>query len=352
MSITKRIDEITRIPVSHLSTVVPIPKSVKIELTGRCNYRCSFCALAVRDKQPTKDMNLTFFKRITREMRESGVLEIGVFFIGESFMAPDLLVDAILHLKKELQFPYVFLTSNGSMADSRLVAAVMRAGLDSLKWSVNSSNSEDFERVMKVKGALFHKSLRNIRDAHLVREAGRFSHTGLYASSIVYDGEQQGKMESFLRESILPYVDEHYWLPLYSMGSFATVREEALGYRPTAGNQGRMGALRDPLPCWSVFTEGHVTSAGHLSACCFDASDTWSMANLHDSDFRSAWNSTAFQDLRRKHLAKDVSGTACEKCAAYQQNQDATIPTIPPIPPQEEDDARPRPERRFLRVLP
>lgn len=315
-SITSRIDSITRIPESHLRTVLPAPKAVKIELTGRCNYRCSFCALAVRDKQPTKDMDLQFFKCITREMRDAGVVEIGVFFIGESFMNPGLLVDAVRYLKREIEMPYVFLTSNGSLANSSVVADVMRAGLDSLKWSVNSSNEADFERVMKVKPALFWKSIQNIKDANTVREMGRFK-TGLYASSIMYDGEQQAKMESFLAGHIKPYVDQHYWLPLYSMGSFATEREEALGYRPTAGNQGRIGALREPLPCWSVFTEGHVTSAGHLSACCFDASDNWSMANLHETHFTEAWNSTAFQELRKRHLAKDVTGTACEKCAAY-----------------------------------
>lgn len=78
-------------------------------------------------------------------------------------------------------------------------------------------------------------------------------------------------MEQRLSQDVIPYVDQHYWLPLYSMGAFATDREEELGYRPTAGNQGRIGALREPLPCWSAFTEGHVTAEGKLSACCFDA---------------------------------------------------------------------------------
>ena len=315
-TITSRIDAITKIPENYLKTVVPPPRSVKIELTGRCNYRCSFCALAVRDKQPTKDMSLDFFKRITREMRDAGVVEIGVFFIGESFMNPMLLTDAIRYLKREIEMPYVFLTSNGSLAHSAVVADAMRAGLDSLKWSVNSSNEEDFARVMKVKPSLFWKSVQNIKDANQVREYGRWP-TSLYASSIQYDGEQQGKMEGFLDEHIRPYVDQHYWLPLYSMGSFATEREEALGYRPTAGNQGRIGALRDPLPCWSVFTEGHVTSAGHLSACCFDADGHWTMADLNETKFSEAWNSVPFQSLRAAHLRRDVKGTVCEKCVAY-----------------------------------
>src|SRR3990172_4101802 len=136
MSITKRIDAITHIPARSLHEAPPVPRSVKIELSPRCNYRCGFCALTVREKQPTKDMDFDLFRRITGEMRDAGVEEIGVFFIGESFMNPTLLVDAIAYLKQEIGMPYVFLTSNAGAASPDHVQACMMAGLDSLKWSV------------------------------------------------------------------------------------------------------------------------------------------------------------------------------------------------------------------------
>ena len=79
MSITKRIDNITHIPEVYKQAKPPCPKSVKIELTGRCNYRCGFCALRMRDCQPKveDDMDLEFFKKITTDMYENGVEEIG-----------------------------------------------------------------------------------------------------------------------------------------------------------------------------------------------------------------------------------------------------------------------------------
>jgi hypothetical protein len=101
------------------------------------------------------------------------------------------------------------------------------------------------------------------------------------------------------------------------MGAFATQREAELGYRPTAGNQGRLGALRDPLPCWSAFTEGHITAEGKLSACCFDATSRWTMGDLTRLSFMDAWNSPAFVALREAHLRKNVQGTLCEACLAY-----------------------------------
>lgn len=314
--ITERIDNTTRIPPDYRREVLPAPRSVKIEISPRCNYRCGFCALRTRDVQPRWDMDFNLFKRITREMHDIGVQEIGVFFLGESFMNPRLLVDCVEYLKTEVRMPYVFLTSNASMAFPEAVEACMEAGLDSLKWSVNAADAEQFEEIMAVSGKLFERALANIESAHTLRAAKGYK-TGLYASSIQYDGVQQAKMEALLESRVKPFVDQHYWLPLYSMGAFATKREEELGFRPIAGNQGRLGALRDPLPCWSAFTEGHVTAEGKLSACCFDATSAWTMGDLTTQSFAEAWNSSAFRDLRGAHLRKDVRGTVCENCIAY-----------------------------------
>jgi pyruvate-formate lyase-activating enzyme len=316
MTITNRIDAITDIPAAQRRPDPPAPKAVKIELTGRCNYRCGFCALRLRESQPTADMDPALFYRITREMREAGVEEIGLFYIGEPFLAPKSLVSAIRYLKADLAMPYVFLTTNGSCANPPVVEAAMQAGLDSLKFSINASDDEQFRAVMQVQPRLYHQALQNLQAARKIRDAGNYA-CGLYASSIRYDGEQQERMEALLRTDVWPYVDEHYWLPLYSMASLTVEREAELGYRPIAGNQGRIGALREPLPCWSAFTEGHVTSTGMLTACCFDADGRFAMGDLNTTSFADAWHSAAFQSLRAAHLARTVEGTPCEGCIAY-----------------------------------
>ena len=315
-TITKRIDAVTAIPAARLKSVLPAPRSVKIELSPRCNYLCGFCALRTRKKTPKKDMNFELFCKITAQMRDAGVEEIGLFYLGESFSAPFLLVRACHFLKEHLGMPYVFLTTNGSLAKPGAVEALMMTGLNSLKWSVNAADEEQFEKIMGVKGKLFRRSLDNLKSAREIRDKGGYK-TRLYASSIHYDDAQHEKMQEMLERDVLPYVDEHYWLPLYSMGAFATQREEELGFRPTAGNQGRLGALRPPLPCWSAFTEGHVTADGGLSACCFDANSGWIMGDLNTTPFMEAWNSKEFVALREAHLREDVRGTICEQCIAY-----------------------------------
>lgn len=313
MTITERIDAITHLESLRAKPVAPIPRSVKIELTGRCNFACAFCAreMMLRDQ---KDMDKDLFKRLALEMRQAGVEELGLFYLGESFMVP-WLPEAIAYAKDVCGYPYVFLTTNGSLATRERVQACMAAGLDSLKFSYNFADAAQFSDVAGVKPRYFDMIQANIRAAREIRDAGGYD-CGLYASYIEYDGEQGERMQQAL-DRIRPYVDEIYALPLYSQADLVSGEEDVRGWSAVAGNRGRAAALRDPLPCWAVFTEGHVTWDGKLSACCFDHDGRFHMGDLTTESFVQAWNSEAYQALRAAHLRRDVRGTVCESCTAY-----------------------------------
>lgn len=316
--ITERIDAITDIEQRYRGTVLPAPRSVKIELIGRCNYACSFCARSMVLREQ-RDMDRDLFERLLRQMRDEGVEEIGLFYLGESFLC-DWLEDAIAYAKRDCGYPYVFLTTNGSLATPERLRACFAAGLDSLKFSFNYADEEQFKDIARVKPRLYRQMIANMQGARAARDAiseetGR--RCGLYASYIEYDGAQGQRMLQAL-DAIRGSVDEIYALPLYNQANLVTEDETKRGWRPTAGNRGRVGALRDPLPCWAVFTEGHITWNGILSACCFDHDGRFHMGDLTATLFMQAWNSQAFQDLRAAHLRCDVTATACEMCVAYQ----------------------------------
>jgi len=308
--ITDRIDAITKIDDAHMGTEIPYPKSVKIELTGRCNFSCSFCARSQKLRE-VEDIDKDFFFRALKEMRAAGVEEIGLFYLGESFMVP-WLPEAIKYAK-DVGFPYVFLTTNGSLATPTKVQDCMASGLDSLKFSYNYADGEQLHDIARVKTAYFDKIVENMKSARKIRDENGYK-CGLYASYIEYDGEQNERMKEAVKE-IEPFMDEVYALPLYNQASLVKDMKEGWSY--TAGNRGRLDALREPIPCWSVFTEGHITWDGKLSACCFDHNESFTMADLTRISFEDGWNSMAFQKLREAHLNKDITGTACESCVAY-----------------------------------
>jgi MoaA/NifB/PqqE/SkfB family radical SAM enzyme len=314
-TITARIDRITGLESDYRGTVLPAPKSVKIELTARCNFKCSFCARSM-DLREQKDMDRELFQRLILEMRDAGVEELGLFYLGESFLVPWLPL-AVRWAKQTAKYPYVFLTTNGSLATGKRCEELFRAGLDSLKFSFNYADEQQFEDIARMPKKLFATMLKNVKAAQFVRDKVEFE-TGhrckLYASYIEYDGEQGEKMQEAVDE-VAPYLDEVYALPLYSQAEHVGASERAKGWEVTAGNRGRAGALREPIPCWSLFTEGHVTHDGKLSGCCFDHDGRFEMGDLTKVSFMDAWNSERFQSLRAAHLRKDVMGTVCEQCA-------------------------------------
>lgn len=307
--ITERIDAITRISPEYRGSFLPAPRSVKIEITATCNYKCSFCTKSINN---TGDghMDRAMYSRLIREMRAAGVEELGVFYIGESFTCkwlPEAIAEA-----KEVGFPYVFLTTNGSAATPERVKACMESGLDSLKFSVNFHSAAQLSEVAKVSPTYWRRAIDNLKAARQIRDEYGYG-TKIYASSIKFDGLQGDAMQAVVDE-IKGYCDQTYWLPLYGMAGAS----KAAGWKPSPGNPGRLDAMRPPLPCWSVFTEGHITKDGLLSACCFGngASDSLAMADLKQVSFMDGWNSQAYQDLRAAHLSMDVSKTACAECAS------------------------------------
>jgi hypothetical protein len=293
-SIMARIERIADLASAHRTPAPPLPRSVKIELTARCDFQCWFCASHARPRARS-DMPWERYARLARELRGLGVEQLGVFYLGESFLC-DWLAEAIRYAKRECSYPYVFLTTNGRLATAARVRECIAAGLDSLKFAVNCSGPAQLHEVARVEPDEFHAIVCNIQDARRVRdeierESGH--RCALYASSLLIDDLQTNRMAPALAE-ILPYVDQHYWLPLY-------------------------GKLRKPLPCWPLFKEGHVTWDGRLSACCLDHALRYDMGNLDATPFAEAWHSPAFRRLREAHLAQDVRGTVCAECIGYRQ---------------------------------
>ena len=317
--ITERVDADTHIPPKYLTITPPAPKAVKIELTGRCDLACTFCALTTREVQPKKanDMPFWLFKKIVDDMAAEGVEKFGMFLIGESFLNVELLEQAIAHVSSLGKFS--FLTTNGVQATPENVRRVMEAGLGSLKFSLTTADREQYELVTQRKADLRDRAIANLKAARTIRDTGAFG-CELSATWIDFRDEQREAMAAAVEE-VRPYLDTIYGLPLYSFGSLAVEGQQSTGMNmPTPGNTGRVASPVPPLPCWLPFHKVHVLHTGKLTLCAFDAGrkdHNWICGDLRHQTFMEVWHSKPAQALRAAHLKQDVRGTVCEKCAAY-----------------------------------
>jgi hypothetical protein len=309
--ITERIERLRALEGDLRSATPPIPRSAKIELTSRCNYACRFCSSHLRNGRQ-QDMPWPLYVRLAQDLRKAGVEQLGLFYIGESLLYPRL-EDAVRYARQECGYPYVFLTTNGSLATPERVRALMRAGLDSLKFALNFADGEQAAYGAGMPSDLLRTVTDNVMSACDARdefEAETGKRCLVSASSLQYDDDQPRRMAPLLRP-LRARLDQHYWLPVY--GRAAT-------WQPCIRDRTQehsSASIRKEMPCWPLYTEAHITVEGRLSACGLDHARRFHMADLSAVCFADAWHSPAFRSLRESHLRGDVSATPCAQCVGY-----------------------------------
>lgn len=303
--ITKRIDARTHLPEKLLVENPPFPDSIKIEITSRCNYNCSFCALK-KGLREHGDIDRKFLFRILKETKEIGVKEIGMFLLGESMLVKDL-DEYVWYAKQNVGIDYVFLTTNGSMATPDRVRALVDAGLDSLKFSINAGTREKYKQMHGVD--LFDKVIENVKwCGKFKKEEGKKFRLTV---SSVHIEDNVAELD-LLRETLLNYVDECYYLPLYNHAGHVSKNDEQI-----VGNPGRYENMVPPVPCWEMFNAAKISWDGWLTACCFDHDESFEIADLNKVSLLEAWTNPKFTQLRKAHLAGNenmLKESLCAKC--------------------------------------
>jgi organic radical activating enzyme len=327
MTILERLDQVQSME-GRLTAKAPAPRSMKIETTTNCNHACSYCSRQYNDRQHG-NMSWSFYLSLLDQAKELGVKEVGPFFLGEPFMLKNL-HEWVGEAKKRGFF--VFLTTNGTATTPDRIQKVMDAGLDSLKFSCNYYDADQFSKLANVSPKLFWRIEHNINEARKIRDHHGYK-CELSASSIMYTGDQKEKMQEYMGR-IEKQVDVTYFNVYYAMSIDAAEIESATGYKPNVGNPGRLRyvdgkwkQIRSPVPCWSLW-EMHIGMGDwdaevgdysyHAAGCCFDGSGgRFNMGRLNGPKGMSlaeAWNSQSFQELRQAHLDNKIHGTACELC--------------------------------------
>ncbi len=275
--VAARIEAVTRIPASHLVRSPPPPRIARIDLVARADRHGLGAQIEPLDAQG--EISWPLYTRLVGEMVDSGIEELGLSCLDDAFGC-EWLGDAIGYAKAR-GIRHAFLTTDGALADPYRVLDCMDAGLDSLEFALGQGRISR-SRSRRAPG-LEREAIRNLQAARRVRDEGGYP-CGLYASSVRPEPAQAGRSLA-LEAAILPYVDEHYW------------------------------AMPPSIPCWSLFTEAHVTCDGKLSACRFRAGEAWEMADLALTALIDGWSSERFAQLREAHLRGEVRCTACRDCA-------------------------------------
>lgn len=115
--------------------------TLRIVLTTDCNYKCKYCFAEGEIDKNKRTLDIEELKKILLVSKEYGITNIKLTG-GEPLLYPKL--EELLKYIREIQIPYVDLTTNISCLNARNIEMLNRYKVNALTLSLNTLNKEKF----------------------------------------------------------------------------------------------------------------------------------------------------------------------------------------------------------------
>lgn len=323
--------------------VVPLPRSIYIEPTSRCNELCQQCPRTLLSREDDRDLSFDDFRFIVDQFP---ALDCVVLHgLGEPLLNKELPL-MIRYLKD--RGTYVLFNSNGIALTPKRGQALIDAGLDEYRLSMDGSNRETYARIRGVDA--FEKIWRNIKsfielqkarhtskpavslwftamkeNLHelpgLVELAATSGITEIHLQRLVYfeEGLAQAKQSLFRRSTheelelvrSCERMCQERGIAFTASGS-ATPLESLVhefGTRPWSG-------------CHRPYTLTYITSSGNVLSCCFapfghrsahEYKEERVLGNIFQEPLEKIWHGERYQAFRRA-FESDHPARHCAQC--------------------------------------
>lgn len=280
--------------------VCEFPRNMLMELTNMCNDSCLFCA----NSKCTRKRGIIkpeLAKRILEEAYSLGTREVGFYQTGEPLLDPNL--EEYISFAKKLGYDYVYITTNGALLTAERAEKVVNAGIDSIKFSINASNSRDYFLIHGKDD--FDKVMENLIYLDTLRGEDRqkFSLYISYVATRYTTAEKDDFTHKYKK-----YVDDIVFANCVNHGgNMANEIAKYLAIKSDVASPGE-------IICTMIFNRLHVTYEGYLTMCCVDFQNYLVVADLNKERLKDAWNNSFACSLRTRHLQQNLKGTMCFNC--------------------------------------
>lgn len=295
-----RLDTINKF--TEYKEISDIPKSILLEINNTCNLNCIFCANN-KMKRKRKNISHDLAIKIIKDAFEFGIREIGFYMTGEPLLNDDL--SNYITYAKEIGYSYIYITTNGILADLDKISKLIESGLNSIKFSINATNSSDYKFIHGLDK--FDQVMNNLKTIFNYRKE-----TGLefkiYLSYIATRFTSKNINE--IRNVFSNYCDEIVVIKVRNQSGMMPEINKYLSC--TENNDYYIGKRK--IPCNYPFHTLCVTCEGYLTACCTDFENLLAYADLKKMSIKDSWNNQVIQKLRKKHMNNDLSDTLCHNC--------------------------------------
>ena len=287
-----------------------IPKNALVELTNACNHACIFCHNPMM-KRSINSIDINVFKSFVLKGVSEGLEEVGLYSTGEPFMTKNL--HQFVKIGKDSGLKRVYITSNGALAKLSKVQECIKAGLDSIKFSINAGSKETYKIIHGQDD--FDKVIKNLKDIYYYKNKNNIKLQLL--CSFVFTDLTKKETISFKKKYQKYFDEEINFIKAANQGGHTKDRSDILTKTidNEINNRNNLNLEKNIKPCGMLWDRLHLTSEGNLTACCVDyESDLVYKKFSAKEKIIDQFNSEQIVNLRAKHLNNDIKDTICYNC--------------------------------------
>jgi len=325
-------------------TVAHEPVCLYLETTNRCNLLCTTCPRTYEQLEPEADMPWDLFTSIIDQY--PNIVRVVLHGIGEPMLVKDI-AERVAYLKA--RNIYVLFNTNGTVLNNTNGRALIEAGLDELRVSLDAADPDVYQMVRGKD--FFSKIVENVRNfTRLQRELNAPKPvvslwlTGLRETvdqlpNFVRLAHNVGVKEVYLQRLVFfddPMSDKSLARAESALFEHTTEREEAL-INEAADIAKDLGILfsasgavdpgesihkqRDDAP-WSLcrrpWSLMYITANGRVLPCCIapfsmKGYGAFTLGDATQSTLKEIWNGPEYQRFR-EGLLTSAPPPACTNC--------------------------------------
>lgn len=291
----------------------PYPRAIELEVTTRCNLRCTICEHTYWDEDG-QDLTYDQFRHIVDQFPD--LAWIGITGIGEQFLNRDFM-RMLGYLKARGVFVEFF---NGAhMLTEERSRSLVEMGVDKIWISMEGATAETYERARV--GASFQKVVSNITNLFRIKKQQESAVPEVWFHYIItteniaetpdfvdlvadMSSESRNYATLIFWTSLLhfPEVEEMYVREIAPEVKAEVERRAAARGIYSNWNQNTT-ALKSVRNC-TRWTEPFILASGHVQPCCAineanrrPYQRETAFANLLEEDFRDVWYSGRYQEF-------------------------------------------------------
>lgn len=277
-------------------------KNLLIEISNYCNSSCIFCANRKMTRKK-KEINPMFLKRILKEAYELGAREVGFYTTGEPLLNKNL--EYYISLTKKIGYQYIYITTNGILANIDRMKKLINAGLNSIKFSINAINENEYKFVHGI--SAYNIVMNNLTDLYNYKKESLIEFN-------VYVSYVATRYTEYDNDVIVSnFSDKCDKVIIVNARNQSGMMPEINRLLAPINQDCKIQANR-VLPCHYTFDCAIITVEGYLNACCTDFQNYLAYADLNKTSLKKAWTNDVITELRRKQKNNDLKGTLCDNC--------------------------------------